>query len=127
MQVKINCLEKQEMEISSRGHKISTDLPQSLGGEDSSMTPPEIFLGSIGACIGVYARAYMRREKISYTQLILNIRSDIEQDMPKRIAEIDVSIQTDAQIIDREQFLAFIKNCPIHNTLKTNPTVNIRI
>ena len=46
-----------------RGHQIASDQPAPAGG-DTAPTPPELFIASLGTCIGVYIATFAERHEI---------------------------------------------------------------
>ncbi len=97
-------------------------------GEGS--TPPDTLLASLGSCIGVYLRKYAEGSKIVLPEFTVTVESDLSQESPVSFKLINVSIDLkEANIDDRRKkaLLSFIENCPIHNTLKHNPEIKIRL
>ncbi len=90
--------------------------------------PVELFLSSLGGCIGVYAKRYLQRHDISFKKLEIEVSADISSTPPIRIENIEVVLATDADLKEkREIFLRFVKNCPIHNTLATSTYVDLKL
>jgi uncharacterized OsmC-like protein len=91
-------------------------------------TPLELFLSSLGGCIGVYAKRYLTRHNIAFNKLDISVESQLSQSGPMHLANIKVKVQTDAELGEKSAvFLRFIKNCPIHNTLIHTNEVDIEI
>ena len=55
MEVKVTHTGKMKFRMQAREHVIETDQPVEGGGEDSAMTPPEIFLAALGSCAAMLA------------------------------------------------------------------------
>ncbi len=84
----------------------------------SGPNPLELFISALGGCIGVYAKSYLTRHNIEFNELKINVDAELSKDSPIRLVNISVSVGTDAQLGEnKEVFLRFIKNCPIHNTI----------
>ena len=60
LEVQVNHLGDVQFEVKARHHTIYTDQPEDNGGFDEGMTPPELLLGSVGACAGHYAIQYLK-------------------------------------------------------------------
>ncbi|HLB02049.1 MAG TPA: OsmC family protein [Nitrospiria bacterium] len=45
-------------------HRIMVDQPLEEGGQDQGISPGEMFVGSLGACIGYFAVGFCQRHKI---------------------------------------------------------------
>src|SRR5215471_13910415 len=65
MEVLIEHLGSVQFRIQARQHEITSDQPAENGGFDEGMTPPELFLASLGACAGFYAAQYLKKRKLA--------------------------------------------------------------
>lgn len=94
------------------------------------VTPPEALLASLGSCVGVYLRKYAEGAKLRLADFKISVSADFSQEEPVCFRKIDVEMDLgEARFDERRQkaMLEFIKNCPVHKTLKHNPEVGIRI
>jgi uncharacterized OsmC-like protein len=92
----------------------------------SGPNPLELFISALGGCIGVYAKSYLTRHQIEFSELKVNVDAELSKDSPIRLVNIKVKVSTDADLgQNREVFLRFIKNCPIHNTILYAETPSI--
>jgi putative redox protein len=55
MDVKVRCVAGKKFEMTARTHEVLSDQPFENHGTDSAMTPPRLFLSSLGACAAYYA------------------------------------------------------------------------
>ena len=51
-----------KFEIAARQHQLICDQPPNNGGNDEGMTPPELFLASLGSCAAFYAVGYLKKK-----------------------------------------------------------------
>lgn len=74
-----------------RGFTIQTDQDRESGGEASAPEPFDLFLASIGTCVGIYALNFCSERKISSDglKLHLTIRRNQEQ---RRVDKIAIEI-----------------------------------
>ena len=87
--------EKQIVEVHYRGHVIKTDQPIMAGGDNSAPSPFELFMASIGACAGVYVKAFCAQRGIPYDNIKLTQRMlKNEQNMIGAV-EITISVPPD--------------------------------
>jgi putative redox protein len=110
----------------TREHEIVGDLPEDQGGHDAGMTPPEWFLASLGACIGVYMANFCKFKELPYEGMEVEIDLEKAAD-PPRIGSIRCAIHMPPGFPDnmRESALKVAKQCLIHNTLHHTPHVDI--
>ena len=97
---------------------------------EQGVTPPDAFLASLGTCIGVYIRKYVEGAKLDIPEFNIRVEADYDVAKPVCFRKIQVSIDLKGAGLDERRLramLEFIKNCSVHNTLKNNPDVEIRI
>jgi uncharacterized OsmC-like protein len=73
-------------------HQVSIDLPESHGGQDSGMAPPQLFVAALGACAGVYAADHCDSQGIGYQGMRIELDWEI-RDRPRRIGGVRVRIE----------------------------------
>jgi uncharacterized OsmC-like protein len=79
--------------------------------------PLELFLGALCGCVGVFTLNYLRRHYIEFKEIKIELNAKLSSNPPLRLVDIKVKVDTDARLEDKDTFLRFIKNCPIHNTI----------
>jgi len=111
-----------------RGHEIVTDLPGTKGGEDTGPTPPELFIASLGSCIGVYAASYLRTAKFDPEGLEISLDWEFDPE-GERIGKIDVGVTAPNAVLGarKRTLIVAASKCMIHNTLRQPPEINIEI
>jgi len=111
----------------SSGAKICVDKSKE-GHISEGPNPLELFLSSLGACVGVYAKRYLTTHAISFNDLTIRIHANFSQESPNRLVDIQVRVHTDADLADKKEvFTRFIKNCPIHHTIIHTKEVDITV
>lgn len=94
------------------------------------ITPPDTLLASLGSCIGVYVRKYAKGINLELKEFVITVEAEFCSEKPVRFKEINVSIDLKGAVLSAQRkkaLVGFIKNCPLHNTLKNNPFVVIEI
>jgi uncharacterized OsmC-like protein len=100
-----------------------TGSPQAT--DKSVMSPLEIFLASLGSCIGVYTVRYCQNANIDTAGLEIIVSSELGSNRPVRFEKINVRISLGQDIGARKRsLLEFVKNCPVHNTLSGKPDID---
>src|SRR4051794_39016501 len=77
--------------IAARDHVVTVDQPLEDGGDDSAMTPTEMFVAGLIGCVAFYARRYLARHEIPTTGLVVTGQYDMA-DRPARVADIHIEI-----------------------------------
>ena len=108
----------------------SADYEFIIGLKGKSINPPDTLLASLASCVGVYIRKYCEGSGIKLDNFNIIAEAEFGQEKPIGFRKINVSLDLKgAELDERRQkaLLEFIKNCPVHNTLKMNPAVDIKI
>jgi uncharacterized OsmC-like protein len=111
-----------------RDLEFATDLPESSGGADTAMTPTEVFIASLAACVGVYVLSFARRRDVALEGL--RIEADWEiADGPRRVARIRIEVRMPGAVSERERaaLQRVAEQCLVHNTLHHTPDIAITI
>jgi len=128
MEVTIEHLGAVQFEIKARQHAITCDQPPENGGFDEGMTPPELFLASLGSCAAYYAAEYLRQKNLAVEGTRVRISAEKVPNPPRidniRI-EVDLPLACDER--DRAGVDRAVHRCLIHNTLMSPPRVEIAI
>ena len=119
---------KKRFTIKMCEQEVHTDLPEEKGGDNMVPTPSELFIASLGACIGVYAASYLKTAKLDPEGLSINMNWEYD-DAKKRIAKISADIKTPNAVLGaRKKALVDAANkCSIHNTLREHPDICINV
>lgn len=110
---------------SSKGHEFMIDAKGAEG-----ITPPDVLLASLASCVGIYLRKYAEGAKLPIGEFTVSAESDLGAAAPYRFSAIKVTVDLKGAAIEerrRKAMLDFIRNCPIHNTLKAEPSIDISV
>lgn len=81
----------QRVDAEYRGFTIRTDQPEVAGGEGSAPGPFDLFLASIGTCVGYYVLAFCRKRDIPTDKIELTLET-VRDEEQHRIERIDISV-----------------------------------
>ncbi|MFA5116408.1 MAG: OsmC family protein [Candidatus Omnitrophota bacterium] len=110
--------------VRSDGYEFTIDA------REGAITPPATLLAGLGSCVGVYLRKYAESAKLALGAFNVSVEAQLSKDAPFRFSRINVSVDLKGQEFDERRqkaMLEFVKNCPVHNTLKNDPVVEIKI
>ncbi|MFH1398354.1 MAG: OsmC family protein [Candidatus Omnitrophota bacterium] len=108
----------------------SNDYELMIDTKGNGITPPDALLASLGTCVGVYLHKYAQGAKVELKQFSISVDAEFTKEPPYCFREIKVNINLKGVVLEeqrKEALLRFIKNCPVHNTLKADPAVIIKI
>jgi uncharacterized OsmC-like protein len=101
------------------GHQVTSDLPESHGGQDRGMSPPQLFIAALGACAGVYVADYCESEGIPFQSMRLELDWNYKE-RPRRIAGVRVCIELPSGALTPDHEWGIqdsVQRCLLHNTL----------
>lgn len=128
MEVLIEHLGSVQFRVQARQHEITSDQPPENGGFDEGMTPPELFLASLGACAGFYAAQYLKKRKLASEGT--RVRVTAEKLLgPARLDNFRIEVEVPLGISEehRKGVEDAVHHCLIHNTLLQPPKITIHI
>jgi putative redox protein len=128
MEVSIEHLGDLQFEIKARTHTIASDQPLENGGYDEGMTPPELFLASLGSCAGFYAAEYLRKQKLATEGTRIKVTAEKVKD-PPRLANLRIEVELPLEVSEQHRAGVedAIHHCLIHNTLLHPPQISLEI
>ena len=128
MEVSIEHLGAVQFEIKARNHSIISDQAVSDGGYDEGMTPPELFLASLGSCAAFYAAQYLRKHKLASEGTRVRVLAQKLRD-PARLGEFRIEVQSPIDLDDRHRkgMEDAVAHCLIHRTLQNPPKIDIYV
>lgn len=126
--VSVSHLGGDRFEIAVRGHRITVDQPESLGGDDTAPTPTELFVASLASCSAFYARRYLSRHDLP----VQGLRVETTYAMgttPSRVSSFEVKVHLPEGVPEsrHKALLAMIDRCTVHGTLTHEPEVTISL
>ncbi len=118
---------RDRLRIDVRGHGLFTDQPVEDGGQDTAVTPTEMFVSSLAACVAFYAERFLRRHELPTEGL--KVTADYRwAENPHRVGEIVLDVEAPGlTAVKREAFERVIEHCTVHNTLSVPPVVRVNL
>jgi uncharacterized OsmC-like protein len=128
MEVSIEHMGDLQFEIRARSHTIDCDQPIENGGYDEGMTPPELFLASLGSCAAYYAADYLRRAKLATEGTRVRVTAEKAKN-PPRLANFRIEVELPREVSEQQRAGVedAIEHCLIKNTLLQPPQITVEI
>lgn len=110
------------------GHEVQTDQHAAEGGTDKAMTPAELFVASLGTCIGVYAARFCKRHNLPTEGIKVLLGWTVVKD-PWRIGSIKAEIHYPHSIDEEEKkgLLRMAEACFVHETILHKPEIVLEL
>ena len=111
--------------------------PQSVGGDDSGLTPYQLLSASIGACTSMTIRMYADRKKWPLGRISVRVHHEKIhakdcaecENKEGRVDRIEREIEIEGELTteQRERVLEIADKCPVHRTLHSPVIVTSRL
>jgi ribosomal protein S12 methylthiotransferase accessory factor len=104
-----------------KGHTLRTDQPKPLG-DDSAMSPFDLFLASIGTCMGFYALRFCQERDLATDGLALTL-DPIRDAQGKRVAKMNIALQLPHGFPEKyaDAILRAVDHCAVKRHLHDAP------
>ena len=109
-----------------RGFTINSDQPANAGGDNTALSPFELFLASIGMCAGFYVLSFCQSRAISTDNIYLEqtvIRSDKTHLVEKIM--IDINLPADFPEKYKAAVIKAAQSCSVKKFLDAPPEIHI--
>jgi len=111
-----------------RGLEVVSDQPAKEGGQNTAMTPAELFVASLGMCVAVYVVGFAVRHGIPVEGLTAEVDYQIAE-APRRVGQMKVTVKLPQPVTGENQTVLqrVAEQCLVHNTLRHPPEVAISV
>ncbi len=117
-----------KVNVAFSNHEIRTDQSKKNGGDETAPEPFDVFVGSIGACAGIYAKSFCDTRKLSTEGMYIFVDVVLKKGQ-KLMEKISITLHVNQQfpekyiksVIKAMDFCA-VKN-QLHPDIKTNTAV----
>lgn len=108
-----------------RGHTVHTDQPKPIG-DDTAMSPFDLFLASIATCMGFYALRFCQEREIDPAGLGITLTPEREN---KRLANVRIDFRLPVALPEkyREAIVRAIEQCAVKKALHDPPQFSIDV
>lgn len=109
-------------------HAVTIDVPDAMGGSDRGPTPPQIFVASLGSCIGAFVAQYCENAGIDDTDMTVDMDFEKASD-PTRLVNLKATVKLpNGDVGAREKaVLNVAKHCPVHATINAMEGLEINV
>lgn len=115
-------------DVTSGGHTVTVDQPRDEGGADAGMSPVELFVGSLAACVGYFASRFCARHGIPAEGLAIDVEWSTAE-RPHRVGAVALRLRLPVAVTpeQEERLLKVVHGCTVHQSLLVPPTVEILV
>jgi uncharacterized OsmC-like protein len=115
-------------EIDVRGNRVIVDQPIGAGGSDKGPTPTKLFVAGLASCLAFYTERFLRRHSLPVEGL--EVQCEFAMDpRAARVASVQLGVVVPAFLNQRHRqaLLAVVDHCTVHNSIRQDPDVGIRM
>ena len=125
MDMEILLKDGKKVEAHYKGFTINTDQPEITGGDNTAPTPFDLFIASIGTCVGIFTLSFCRQRSIETKDIKINL--DIEKNENKMIRNINIKIFLPKYFPEkyRTTIINVAEQCSVKKHLDNPPSFNI--
>lgn len=109
-------------------HKLTIDVPPVMGGTDRGPIPPDLFVASLGSCIGAFVAQYCENHGIDTDGMTIDMTFE-KVENPTRLVDLKATVNLPKG--DCKQRIEAIRrvaeHCPVHETITTMRGLEIEI
>jgi putative redox protein len=117
-----------QLAVEARNHRVVVDQPLEEGGQDQGITPVELFIASLGSCIGYFAVRFCQRHKIPTAELRVTMGWDYAE-QPHRVGSIRTRVELPAALDGamKDRLQKVLEGCTVHHSITIAPRIFIQI
>ncbi len=101
-------------------HELFTDLPKSLGGDDSAPSPHDYFDAALATCKALTLKLYAQKKGIPLTGVTVEVTHDASEELKGKY-RLNVKLTLKGVLTDqqRDELHRIADRCPIHKLMTT--------
>ena len=111
--------------VNINNHELFTDLPKSLGGDDSAPSPHDYFDAALASCKALTVKLYAQKKDIPLTGVTVEVTHDSSEEQKGKY-KLNVKLTLKGVLTDeqRAELHRVANKCPVHK-LMTTAEINI--
>jgi putative redox protein len=104
--------------VEVRGHKLTSDEPERLGGTDAGPSPEELLAASLASCSAITLEMYANRKGWDVGDVVVEVDYEPAQRGSPTRFEMAVKLPKELSEEQRAKLMQIVAKCPVHRTLE---------
>lgn len=113
-----------KIDVAFNNFKIKTDQAKENGGDETAPEPFDVFISSLGACAGIYAKSFCDVRKLSTNHMYIS--SDVVfKEGQKLMEQVNITLHVNRDFPEKyiKAIIKSMNGCAVKNQL--HPDINI--
>lgn len=107
-------------------HTVHTDQPLDNGGEDTAVSPFQLFLAAIGTCAGIFIQGFCAKRGIPTENIRVHQHNSYNEEGVLVGVDLEVELPPDFPEKYREAVLRTVEGCSVKKAIQAQPTFTVR-
>ncbi len=117
-----------KIDVRFKNFLLNTDQSKENGGDETAPEPFELFLASLGACAGIYARVFCETRKIDTSGMKLTLEAFFKENQ-KLMEKVELTLLVDPSFPERyvKPIIKAMQGCAVKNQLHPDIRTETRV
>jgi putative redox protein len=117
-----------KIDVAFNNFKIKTDQSKENGGDETAPEPFDIFITSLGACAGIYAKSFCDVRKLSTSNMHLFIEVFFKEGQ-KLMDQVNITLHVNQEFPEKyiKPIIKSMNGCAVKNQLHPNIKSNTSV
>ena len=127
MKISVQHIESLRFQATAGEHAVAVDAVVGEGGASSTMSPPQLFVAAVGACMLEFVANSCRLREIPFERLSLELACE-ELERPRRLGPLEATLTIEPVPSEdvKRRLIGVAQHATLVNTLARPPEVVIR-
>ena len=113
------------VDVSVGGHVVHTDQPKDNGGEDTAVSPFDLFLASMGACAGIFVQGFCAKRGLPFEGIKIVERPTYGADGVLTGVDLEVRLPESFPEKYRDALLRVVDQCSVKKAIAAQPVIRV--
>ncbi|HOH84666.1 MAG TPA: OsmC family protein [Bacteroidales bacterium] len=125
MEIKVTFDGNKKVNAIVRNHIVKTDQPINGGGEDTAVSPYELFLASLATCAGIYVKGFCDNRNIPAENITLTQNHEFNEKGLLKKVELTINVPKDFPEKYVDSLIHVASLCKVKQQLMSPPELSV--
>ena len=125
---KVTFPDNKKTDVAFDNFKIKTDQSKENGGDETAPEPFDVFISSLGACAGIYAKSFCDVRKLSMGDMHLFIEVIFKEEQ-KLMDQVNITLHVNQHFPEKyiKPIIKSMNGCAVKNQLHPDIKINTAV